>query len=81
MAKQVIKASKSELLAALEKCPQAMLVNGQALSVKAKQFSTGSLGLNLTGKITLDVPGVGLVQFQFSGNAVAIGSADCAQGE
>ena len=79
MAKQKINASKAELLAALEKCPSVMMLNGQPLAVKAKIFSTGSVGLNLTGKLVIDVPGLGLLSFQVSGNGVAIGSAECVE--
>ena len=82
MAKQKINATKSQVRAALAKFASTVLVMGQGCSAKPKDFSTGSQGLNLTGRIFIDLGGdIGLVPAQVSGNVVIHGSADLPEGE
>lgn len=45
-------------------------VAGQSVDAKPMQYSTGSVGYNLNGKVTLPNG----VRLQISGNAVVIGS-------
>lgn len=47
---------------------------GKELTFKPKQFSTGSFGWTVTGKIDVPVSGQRTVRCQFSGNAIVIGS-------
>jgi hypothetical protein len=49
-----------------------VLVEGQPVAAKAMQYSTGSVGYNLNGKITLENG----IRLQVSGNAVVIGSKE-----
>jgi hypothetical protein len=47
-------------------------VAGQSVDAKPMQYSTGSVGYNLNGKITLPNG----IRLQVSGNAVVIGSKE-----
>jgi hypothetical protein len=49
-----------------------LIVAGQSVTAKAREFSTGSVGFNLNGKVTL----ADGTRLQITGNAIAIGSKD-----
>ena len=55
-----------------------LVLNGNALGSKPMEFSTGSFGLNISGKVTVMVDGVP-VPCQLSGNLVVIDSKDPTQ--
>lgn len=50
-------------------------VNGTPIVGKPKDFSTGSVGYNFTGKFPVELNGE-IVFIQFSGNGTAIGSKE-----
>ena len=52
-----------------------LVLNGAALGSKPMEFSTGSFGLYVSGKVTLLIDGVP-VPHQISGNLVVIDSKD-----
>lgn len=49
------------------------VINSNTIVGTLKEFSTGSFGYNLNGKILLDIGGK-QVPFQVTGNIIAIGS-------
>lgn len=51
-------------------------VSGQPIQATVKEFSTGSVGWNITGKVTVRLPNGVLVRCQVTGNVVVIGSKD-----
>lgn len=55
----------------------AATIGGQLVAGTPKEFSTGSLGWNLTGKVMVEVGGE-LVQAQVTGNICIIGSKELA---
>ena len=57
--------------------PVALVINGQTYAAEVKEFSTGSLGWNLNGKITLKV-GDTLVTCQCGVNLTVVGSKELA---
>ena len=48
------------------------LISGQPIAATRKKFSTGSVGYNLNGKVTL----ADGTRLQVTGNAIVIGSKD-----
>jgi hypothetical protein len=62
--------SKSQFIT---KAPEiAPLISGQSIAATAKKFSTGSVGYNLNGKVTL----ADGTRLQVTGNAIVIGSKE-----
>jgi hypothetical protein len=61
---------KTEFVTSAPQLPT--LIAGQPISANPKQFSTGSVGYNLNGKIELPNG----TRLQITGNAVVIGSKD-----
>lgn len=49
--------SKTEIIAALK--PLFVTIAGQSIIANPKTFSTGSIGYNMTGKISLEIPSDG----------------------
>jgi hypothetical protein len=47
-------------------------ISGQSIGATARKFSTGSVGYNLNGKVTL----ADGTRLQVTGNAIVIGSKD-----
>jgi hypothetical protein len=62
--------SKNDFLSTAEDLE--VSIAGQSLNASPKEFSTGSVGYHINGKITL----ADGTRLQVSGNAVAIGSKD-----
>ncbi len=58
--------------------PVPVEIAGQKLHALPKQFSTGSVGYNLNGKIIVNLPDGTPVQLQISGNFTAVGSKEWA---
>ena len=62
--------SKSQFIS---KAPEiAPLISGQSIAATARKFSTGSVGYNLNGKVTL----ADGTRLQVTGNAIVIGSKE-----
>jgi hypothetical protein len=55
--------------------PLAVTINGQSLEAEVKEFSTGSLGWNINGKITVEIEGV-RVPVQIGANLIIVGSKE-----
>jgi len=62
--------SKSQFIS---KAPEiAPLISGQSIAATVRKFSTGSVGYNLNGKVTL----ADGTRLQVTGNAIVIGSKE-----
>jgi hypothetical protein len=58
--------------------PVAVVVNNVPMQAEVKEFSTGSLGWYLNGKMTIDVGGT-VVSVQLGMNLTIVGSKDLPQ--
>jgi hypothetical protein len=67
-------ATKSSFLESAKQL--AVTVHGTTLYAEPKQFSTGSVGYNVTGKVPVTLPDGTVVKLQVSGNLTVIGSKD-----
>jgi len=67
---------KSEFLASAQ--PLAVKVGDSSLSAEPKQFSTGSVGYYLNGRISVTLPNGAVVKLQVSGSFTAVGSKEWA---
>lgn len=56
--------------------PLSVDISGQPIHANVKEFSTGSVGWNITGKVNVRLPNGVLVRCQVTGNVVVIGSKD-----
>jgi hypothetical protein len=56
--------------------PLPVQVGGAQVFALPKAFSTGSVGFNINGKVTIQMPDGTVQAFQFSGNLVAVGSKE-----
>jgi hypothetical protein len=66
--------SKAEFINSAKPLP--VNISGSTIFANPKQFSTGSVGFNITGKVQMQLPNGVVVTLQVSGNLTAIGSAD-----
>jgi hypothetical protein len=53
-----------------------ILIDGQPLAGNVKEFSTGSLGYNANGKVTIPLQDGDSLKYQVSMNITAIGSKE-----
>jgi hypothetical protein len=58
--------------------PLPITIDGQQHAAEVKAFSTGSVGWNVNGKVTVTLPNGEIVRCQCSLNLTAIGSQDWA---
>ena len=56
--------------------PIKVVIEDQTLQAVPMKFSTGSVGFNLNGKVTVQLPSGETVKLQVSGNLVIIGSKE-----
>jgi len=54
--------------------PLTLTINGQTITAEARQFSTGSLGYFLSGKIQVELADGTIAKLQVGCNAVLVGS-------
>lgn len=59
--------------------PLAVAIGGQSLTASPKEFSTGSVGFFLNGKIDVKLPDGSTVKLQVSASLTAIGSKEWAK--
>lgn len=61
--------------------PLGVVLGDQHLMGNVKQYDSGNVGFNITGKVSLKMPNGEIVRFQMAGNLVAIDSKNWAAGE
>jgi hypothetical protein len=59
--------------------PVDVTIAGQTLQAVPKQFSTGSVGFHLNGKVTVQLPNGETARLQVNGNLVLVGSREWPQ--
>ena len=59
--------------------PVDVTIAGQTLQAVPRQFSTGSVGFHLNGKVTVQLPGGDTARLQVNGNLVVVGSREWPQ--
>ena len=59
--------------------PVHVTIAGQTLQAMPKEFSTGSVGFHLNGKVTVQLPNGEIAKLQVNGNLVIVGSKEWSQ--
>jgi hypothetical protein len=77
MAKTTCPISRADFLAKAK--PISVTINGIPLQAQVKEFSTGSLGWYLNGKVTIDVAGTP-ISVQVGMNLTVVGSKELPRG-